>query len=167
MFHYRFIMICLSLLSILLLNTIADAQKVMSIQVKEGRLRLTPSHLGKIVAKISYGDRVTVFEERGDWKKISFSNGKYQGWLHNSALTDKRIVLKAGQSNVGTSVTRDEIALAGKGFSEEVEAQYRKSNKNLDYSWINRMETIKVSTEQMENFIAIGHLADGAEGGKP
>ncbi len=88
-------------------------------------------------------DQVTVLEERGAWKKVSLGSGKNQGWMHNTALTNKRIALKAGQSNVGTSVTRDEIALAGKGFSEEVEAQYRKNNKNLDYTWINRMEAIE------------------------
>lgn len=167
MFRYRFIMICLTLLSILLLNATADAQKAMSVQVKESYLRATPSHLGKVVAKASYSDRVAVFEERGDWKKVSLANGKYQGWMHNSALTNKRIVLKAGQSNVATSVSRDEIALAGKGFSDEVEAQYRKNNKNLDYDWINRMEAFTVSPKQMEDFVSSGQLARGNEGGKP
>ena len=167
MFRYKFIMICLTLLSILLLNATADAQKVMSVQVKESYLRTTPSHLGKIVVKASYGDRVAVSAEQGDWKKVSLANGKYQGWMHNSALTNKRIALKAGQSNVATSVSRDEIALAGKGFSDEVEAQYRKNNKNLDYDWINRMEAFTVSPKQMEVFVSSGQLARGNEGGKP
>jgi uncharacterized protein YgiM (DUF1202 family) len=161
------VVICLALLSVFFLNTTAEAQKIMSIQVREGQLRTTPSPLGKIVAKTSYGDRVTVLEERGAWKKVSVAGGKLQGWIHNTALTSKRVALKAGQGNVGTSVTRDEIALAGKGFSEEVEAQYRKTNKNLDYTWINWMEAIDVSPEQMEDFITEGHLAAGAEGGKP
>jgi len=87
--------------------------------------------------------------------------------MHSTALTNKRIAMKAGQSNVGTSVTRDEIALAGKGFSEEVEAQYRKRNKNLDYTWINKMEAAKVSQEQMEDFISSGRLTLGGEGGRP
>jgi len=159
--------ICLALLSVLFLNATAEAQKILSVQVREGQLRATPSHLGKIVAKTSYGDRVTVLGERGAWKKVSLSNGKYQGWMHSTALTSKKIVLKAGQANVGTSVTRDEIALAGKGFSEEVEAQYRKTNKNLDYTWINRMEAMKVSSGQIEDFITGGHLALSEQGGKP
>ncbi|MEI7636718.1 MAG: SH3 domain-containing protein [Syntrophus sp. (in: bacteria)] len=167
MFRYKFIMICLSLLSILLLNATADAQKVMSVQVKESYLRATPSHLGKIVAKASYGDRVTVFAEQGDWKKVSLTKGKNQGWMHNSSLTSKQIVLKAGQSNVATSVSRDEIALAGKGFSDEVEAQYRKNNKTLDYAWINRMEAFTVSPKQMGDFVSSGQLVQGTEGGKP
>lgn len=167
MFRYISMVICLALLSVLFLNATAEAQKILSVQVREGQLRATPFHLGKIVAKTSYGDRVTVLGERGAWKKVSLSNGKYQGWMHSTALTSKKIVLKAGQANVGTSVTRDEIALAGKGFSEEVEAQYRKTNKNLDYTWINRMEAMKVSSGQIEDFITGGHLALSEQGGKP
>jgi hypothetical protein len=52
--------ICLALLSVLFLNATAEAQKILSVQVREGQLRATPSHLGKIVAKTSYGDWVTV-----------------------------------------------------------------------------------------------------------
>ena len=167
MFRHLSMVICLALLSFLFLNTTAEAQKIMSVQVREGHLRKTPSHLGKIVAKTSYGDRVTVLEERGEWKKVSVAGGKLQGWMHDTALTSKKIALKAGQGNVGTSVTRNEIALAGKVFSEEVEAQYRKTNKNLDYTWINRMEAIDVSLKQMKDFITGGHLILNAQGGKP
>jgi len=167
MFRYLFLMTCLALLSILMLNAAAEAQKVMSVQVREGQLRATPSHLGKIVARASYGDRVTVFEERGDWRKVSLSGRKSQGWIHISALTNKQLALRAGQGNVGSSVSGGEIALAGKGFSKEVEAQYRQSNKNLDYAWIDRMEAFNVSPSQVENFIAAGRLAPVAEGGKP
>lgn len=167
MLRYLSTIICLTLLSFLFLGSTALAQKVLSVQVKEAQLRATPSHLGKIVARASYGDRVTVIAEQGDWKKVSTVGGKFQGWMHNTALTSSKIALRAGQANVGSSVSRDEIALAGKGFSEEVEAQYRKSHKNLDYAWINRMEAMKVSPEQMEDFISKGSLTPVGEGGQP
>ncbi len=167
MFRYISMMVCLMLLGSLWFGSTAVAQKTMNVQVKESQLRATPSHLGKVVARTTYGSPVTVLEERGAWKRVSLGSGKNQGWMHNTALTSKRIALKAGQSNVGTSVTRDEIALAGKGFSEEVEAQYRKSNKNLDYTWINKMEAMKVSQDQMEDFISGGRLTPGGEGGRP
>ncbi|HOX14977.1 MAG TPA: SH3 domain-containing protein [Smithellaceae bacterium] len=167
MFHYISRGVCLILLIFLMFSATAIAQRTMSVQVKEGQLRATPSHLGKIVARANYGSQVMVLEERGAWKRVSPGSGKKQGWMHNTALTSKRIALRAGQSNVGTSVTRDEIALAGKGFNEEVEAQYRKSKKNLDYTWINKMEALKVSQEQMEDFISGGRLTLGGEGGMP
>ena len=167
MIRHRFLIICFALLGVLLLNTMAEAQKIMTVQVREGQLRATPSHFGKIIAKIYYGDQVTILEEKGDWKRVSVSDGKGQGWMHDSALTGKRTVLTAGRSRAGTSVSQDEIALAGKGFSEEVEKEYRKSNANLDYAWINRMETIRISPRQMENFIEDGRLVLRGEGGRP
>ncbi|NPU85866.1 MAG: SH3 domain-containing protein [Syntrophaceae bacterium] len=163
--RYTFLAICLFVLGVFLMNAAVAAQKAMSVQVKESQLRATPSHLGKIVAKVSYGDRVTVIEEQGDWKKVSL-NRKAQGWIHNSALSTKQIALRAGSSG-GSSVSGGEIALAGKGFNKEVEAQYRQNNKNLDYAWINRMETYSVSPRQMDDFIKVGRLTPDAEGGKP
>ncbi len=165
MARWVFSILCLLLLGILLVNAAASSQKAMSVQVKESQLRATPSHLGKIVARVSYGDRVTVIGEQGDWKKVSL-NRKAQGWIHNSALTSKQIALRAGSSG-GSSVSGGEIALAGKGFNKEVEAQYRQNNKNLDYTWINRMETYKVSPRQMDDFIRVGRLTPEQEGGKP
>ncbi len=167
MLRYLTAITCLVLLSLLFIGSIAEAQKMMSVQVKEGELRAKPSYLGKIVVRVSYGDRVTVLAEQGDWKKVSTVGARAQGWIHSTALTSSKIVLKAGQASVGSTVSRDEIALAGKGFSEEVEAQYRKSHRNLDYAWINRMEAMKVSPEQMADFVTKGSLKPGAEGGRP
>ncbi len=167
MLRYISLIICLALLSSFFLSAAGGAQKVMSVQVKEGQLRASPSHFGKIVARISYGHQMTVLEETGDWKLLSAAGGDAQGWMHATALTNKRLVLRAGQGDVGTSVSQGEIALAGKGFGEEVEAEYRKTNSHLDYSWIDRMEGIKVSPEQMAHFIADGRLELRVMGGKP
>jgi hypothetical protein len=107
-----------------------------------------------------------MLEDRNAWKKVSLQGGKIQGWMHDSALTTKRILLKAGQADVQTGATRDELALAGKGFNEQVEAAFRKENKKLDYTWLNRMEGFKISPEQMQSFLDKGSLAPPAEGGK-
>jgi uncharacterized protein YgiM (DUF1202 family) len=166
MLRTRLITICFALLGILFLYIPANAQETLSVQVKEGELRATPSFLGKIVARVAYGDRVTVIEERGAWKKVSLKGGP-QGWMHTSALTTKRIALKAGQTNVQTDATQNELALAGKGFNEQVESSFRKQNKSLDYTWINRMETFKVSPDLMRNFLVQGDVTPPSEGGRP
>jgi Bacterial SH3 domain len=163
----QFMVVGLALLGILFVPLYANTQETLSVQVKEGELRATPSFLGRIVARVAYGDRVNVVENRGAWKKVSPSGGRSQGWMHTSALTTKRIALKAGQTNVQTGATQNELALAGKGFSEEVEAAFRKGNKNLDYTWINRMENFKVSPEQMQNFLVQGNVVPPPEGGRP
>ncbi|PKN08976.1 MAG: SH3 domain-containing protein, partial [Deltaproteobacteria bacterium HGW-Deltaproteobacteria-5] len=81
MFRHRSLIICLALLGVLFLSTAAEAQKSMTVQVQEGQLRATPSHFGKIIAKTYYGDRVTVLEEKGDWKRVSIEDRKVQGWM--------------------------------------------------------------------------------------
>jgi len=79
MFHSRNIIICFALVGILFLSTTAEAQKFMSVQLKESQLRAAPSHLGKIVVKISYGERVTVLQEKGAWKKSINIKQKHSG----------------------------------------------------------------------------------------
>jgi len=140
----------------------ADTGKTLSVQVKEGQMRSTPSFLGALVAKPSYGDRVVVVEDRGAWKKVSARG--VQGWMHTSSLTTKNIVLKAGAANVQTSATGGEIALAGKGFSEEVEKQYKNQNRNVDFTWVDRMERFRVPPEEMQAFLKQGQVVP-AEGG--
>ncbi len=162
----RFICAGFALMALLALPMAAVAQKTLSVQVREGQLRSTPSFLGKVVARVAYGDRVAMMEDRNAWKKVSLQGGKIQGWMHNSALTTKRIILKAGQADVQTGATRDELALAGKGFNEQVEAAFRKKNKKFDYTWLNRMEGFKISPEQIQSFLDKGSLVPPAEGGK-
>jgi len=164
MHRYKSIFYCMVLTGILCLTLFAYAQETMSIQVKESELRATPSFLGKIVIKVSYGDRVTVLEKNGAWRKVSLKNGT-QGWISSSALTTKKITLQAGQTNVQTGATQNELALAGKGFNNQVEASYMAQNKKLDYSWVNTMETFKVVPDQMSAFLAKGDVVPPSTGG--
>jgi len=141
------------------------AEETMSVQVKESEIRATPSFLGKIVTKVVYGDRVTVTGKSDSWTEVSFKGSETQGWMHTSALTTKRIILKAGQTNVKSGTTQDELSLAGKGFNDQVEASFIKQNKNLDYTWINRMETFEVPPEFMNVFLVQGSVGLYSAGG--
>ena len=141
----------------------AQAPNTMSVQIKEGQVRSTPSFLGTIVAKLAYGDRVEIIQEQGPWKKVVLRGGA-RGWIHTSALSVKSIILKAGAQNVQTSATGGEIALAGKGFSEQVEKQYKSLNRNIDYAWVDRMEKFQVSPEQMQAFLKQGGVEPAKEG---
>ena len=161
--HGKVICITLFLVLCFVFSGSAAPQKTMSVQIKEGQMRSTPSFLGGIVARLSYGEMVEILQDQGNWKKVA-ARGGTQGWMHASALTTKRIVLKAGAGDVQTSATSGEIALAGKGFSEEVEKQYKKLNRNLDYTWVDRMERFQVTPEQMQAFLRQGSVVP-AEGG--
>lgn len=165
MSRYRYVIICLTLVSFLWAPLCLRAEETMSVQVKESEIRATPSFLGKIIAKVIYGDLVTVSKENGLWKNVSIKGGTLQGWMHESALTSKRIVLKSGQTDVQTSTTQNELSLAGKGFDDQIEALFIEQNKNIDYTWINNMETIKVTPKEMNIFLATGEVVSSSEGG--
>ena len=158
-------------LLLLLVLTVAPALVVaqqpqqMSVAVKEAPVRDKPSFTGKVIATLLYADRVKIEETRGDWLRISFApKAVTSGWVPKSALQVQEIVLKAGDKAVGTSASSGEVALAGKGFSEEVEAEYRK-DKKLNYTAVDKMEAYEVSPEAVAQFATQGGL--NAEGGAP
>jgi len=132
-----------------------QASKQMSVTVKETQVRATPSYMGKILAVVKYGDRLTVLAEQNGWARVSLASG--QGWVHLSALSAKQVALQAGSQNVSTGASSGEVALAGKGFNKEVEEQY-KSETSLDYTWVDRMGGFTVTPEQVLAFLEQGAL---------
>ena len=149
--------------AVLLLAAGAAFAAEMSVTVKQTQVRDKPSYLGKILGPLFSGDRVTVLDQSNKaWVKVTGPDGKLQGWVSASALTTKKIELAAGSENVQQGASSGEVALAGKGFNETVEKQYRADGK-LDYTWVDKMEKITVSPEQLSKFISDGGLS--AEGG--
>ena len=155
----------LVLLVLVLLVTAAWAAQQLSVQVREGQLRSGPSFLSAAGARVAYGSRVTVLEERGPWVRVRTGKGQ-EGWLHRSAVTEKKLAALGGGQDVAVSADSDELALAGKGFSEEVEQELRKENTSLDYDWVDRMESWRLAPEQCARFLAAGQVeVAGGNGG--
>lgn len=69
----------------------------MSVQVKQSQVRTAPSFLARIIATLNYGDRVYIVSRQGTWSQIFLPSAGVKGWVHSSALTTKKIVLKAGR----------------------------------------------------------------------
>lgn len=138
----------------------AQAQ-MMSVEIKKVQVRSEPSFLmGKVIAELSYGDRVNVREKKGPWHRVALS-GTSRGWIHNSALTKKRVVLRPGASDVRKAVANDELALAGKGFSRQVEGEFKSRNPNIDFKWIDKMESFVVPQSEIQKFLKQGELYPG------
>jgi uncharacterized protein YgiM (DUF1202 family) len=143
------------LLLIVIATIVWAATQMQSVQVRTGQLRERPSFLGKVTAEVSYGDRMTILESRGAWTKVRNAGGG-EGWIHTSALTEKKVVLRSGDADAATTASGEELALAGKGFNDEVEARYREENPDVDYTWVDRMEKIVVDARQAGDFLTAG-----------
>jgi SH3-like domain-containing protein len=100
---------------------------------------------------LSLGDEVTLISESGKWSQIRSEN--LTGWVTSTSLSARRITAS------GTNATATEISLAGKGFSPEMEVEYRKTG--LDYSVVDFMEEITIPKEELLGFITDGRLARG------
>lgn len=128
----------------------------MSVQVQTTQVRATPSYLGAVVATVKYADRVDVTAKQGGWSQVQIQ-GK-TGWVNDSALTPKKIELKADAGDVRRTASGEEMALAGKGFNSQVEADFKSKNQEIDFTWIDRMETYAVSENDIQQFLKEGGL---------
>jgi SH3-like domain-containing protein len=146
------------------LSALAAGPLLMTVQVKTGQVRDEPSFLGKVITQLNYGDRLQVLEQQGDWSRVTAAGGQ-SGWIHTSALTKKKLTLKAGEQNAQTAASGEELALAGKGFNSDVEADFKAKNRNIDFTWVDRMEKIKIAPGSMQEFLKAGGIQP-SEGGK-
>jgi uncharacterized protein YgiM (DUF1202 family) len=136
--------------------------EALRVQVQAGQVRSTPSFLGGVVASVGYGQTVDVVAKQGAWRQVQTPDGK-GGWMHESALTEKRVSMQAGGAT-RTGASGDELALAGKGFNKDVEAQFKASHAEADFTWVDRMATLSASVAEIERFIAGGGLTQPGGG---
>ncbi len=128
----------------------------MSVQVQSGQVRSTPSFLGGVVATVGYGQPVEVVSTQGPWRQVKAPDGSV-GWMHETALTAKRASASSGGA-AAAGASGDEMALAGKGFNRDVEAQFKAAHADADFTWVDRMGALKVSGAEIERFVSGGGL---------
>lgn len=147
------------LVSILLIGS-STAQGIpgstMYVAVKTVSLKAATGFFAAEQGTLPYGQAVTVLQEKGKWLEVQAAQLSLQGWVASSHLTSKRIL----SSGTRTSASTQELALAGKGFSEEVETLYRQEG-GLDYDAIDDMENLRVSAADLYRFLLDGHLVRG------
>jgi len=105
---------------------------------------------------LNYGDRVTVLQVSGRFVEVrSATNSSLTGWTASANLTARQVV-----SGNTSSASAREVALAGKGFNQEVESSYR-AQGNLNYADVDAVERITVSEADLRQFLEEGHLRMG------
>jgi uncharacterized protein YgiM (DUF1202 family) len=122
--------------------------------IKESVLRDTPSFLGKAIDTLGSGTSITLMSEEGAWAKVK-AGGK-QGWLPISALRAGAVSLGTGASRAAAHAGSSDVALAGKGFTQQAESGYRASQSGLDYATVDMMAGFVVSPADSEQFLRSG-----------
>lgn len=152
--------ISLMVLGLCFLTTVAWAVgQMLTVQVREAQVRPSPSFVNAPSKSISYGQQVSVLEERDAWVLVSSATG-VKGWLHRSALSDKPVLLSSGSENVPTKAGDREVSAAGKGFTRQVEQQYRVNHPG-GYAQLEAMERISYQPQELLRFLAAGQVTPG------
>jgi hypothetical protein len=136
--------------------------RIMYVATKNAELKSSTGFFADTVVTLQYGDQVTVLRESGRWLEVRpIKRPSISGWILANSLTGKRII----SSGSGASASADELALAGKGFSEEVEQAYRNRGgaPAANYAEVDAMEAISVSPQELYEFLVEGHLNTGEE----
>ena len=145
---------------VLFISGLAAAQVsvggTLYVATKTVALKSSTGFFARTNATLNYGDRVTVLQVNGKWVEVrSVRSPSLSGWTASSNMTAKQVV--AGST---TTATASEVALAGKGFNQEVEDSYKKS-KDLNYADVDRTEAISVNEAELFRFIEEGRLSAG------
>jgi len=125
------------------------------VSAKKADIKSSTGFFAGTKGSLGLGAEVTVLQVNGKWAEIrSVENTSLSGWMTAANLSARRIVAS------GTTASATEVALAAKGFSQEVEDAY-KTKGELDYTGVDKTEAITVSQNDLYKFVTEGHLNTG------
>ena len=150
------------LAALLLVGMAAAAAEAVVVKREGVRVMKGPRFFGEgCGVGVTPGQRLAVAERRGSWARIA-SPGGGQCWIHESAWVDRA----PGELAGGTAVaSQRDIELAGRGFTEEEAANYRKENPKLDpdfalvEAYLSRAG--ETPAADLTRFVAEGRLGGG------
>jgi len=151
-----FIIFCLVLFVTEFASAQVSAGGTLYVAVRNAALKSSTGFFASTRGTLNYGDRVTVVRVSGRFVEVrSAANSSLTGWIASANLSARQVV----SGNTSTASAR-EVALAGKGFNQEVENSYR-SQRNLNYADVDRTETITVREADLRRFLEEGRLSMG------
>jgi hypothetical protein len=146
------------MLIFLLVPAICLAGETVKVKVQKTSLFEQPNFLSKTVATLQFDDQLEMEEVVKDWAKVKF--GQEEGYVHQSALTSTKVDIKTllFSSFSSSGASQDEVALAGKGFTPEVEKNYGKAHPEMNYAVVDEIERYSVDPNSLRSFIQGGGL---------
>jgi hypothetical protein len=67
---------------------------------------------------------------------------------------------------VETGASGEELAVAGKGFNADVEKEFKVDHADIDFTWVDTMEQMKVSPQELMSFLTEGGVQPQMGGAK-
>ena len=152
------------LITFLFLSVMSSVALAASVQViiQEGVIRKDRRFFSPPLIRAPYG---SVLEEKGrqrDWMRVNY-RGR-EGWIHKSAVQEQKFEATPLASGRAQESSQDEIAMAGKGFTPEVENAFREKNPNMRYDQVNKVQNFNLDEQRIQSFIRVGGLKEPGGG---
>jgi hypothetical protein len=129
----------------------------VTVITKENAIREYCKFFAPVKANVKYNDKLDMISQQGDWFKVRFM--KVEGCIHKTAVESKTASLvNLPLSGSSGRVSENEAALAGKGFTPQVEASYRAKHPEMKYYLVDKVEAINVPDKDLALFINNGGL---------
>ena len=116
-------------------------------------VKASSGFFARVLGTLGMGDEVIVQQNQGRWLVVRNAAG-LQGWAPSDAFSTRRILRS------GSGVSTREFAMAGKGFTGDLEEILRSSGE-FDFSPVDAMERRVISPEDLLIFLREGRLAEG------
>ncbi len=140
-------------------SAFATEPKPQYVQVDSAIVRVKASQFASSAGTLKLGDKVKVTSKGKSWSFISSEDGKIEGWLPNSSLTAKKLIVNVSGK---TSANAKELGLAGKGMDKAFEKVYSQANE-ISYTQVDKIEANACSEKDAIAFIKEGQLNAGGE----
>lgn len=137
----------------------AATAEQLFVKIKSTQIRQRPQHYSAGIVSLREGDAVEALGSDAGWIKVR-AGGK-EGYLHESAVSSRQVKLRS-DGIAGKGAQQSEVALAGKGFSPEVEKRFASERPSANFSAVDSMERLATPRAEVAKFIKDGRL--GGEG---
>jgi hypothetical protein len=127
----------------------------ITVRVMSAKLMKQPKFIGATAATLSRGDQLAVREIKGDWYRVE---GRGTGWIHKTSVMEGKVALSTTPGSGGSGASREEVELAGRGFTPQIESSYRSANPELDFGHVDVIEQVTIDPEELEAFVGQGGL---------
>ena len=155
------IRILITLLFLAVISSVALAASVRVI-TQEGVIRKNRGFFSPPVIRAPYGSVLEEKGRQGEWLLVNYR--RKEGWIHKSAVQGQKFEIASLASGRAQESSKDEIALAGKGFTPEVEKAFREKNPGMRYDQVNKVQNFNLDEQRIQSFIRAGGLKEPGGG---
>lgn len=142
-------------ITLLIAGAAFAANESVTVIVKKTSVRRDRQFYAPTLVEAQLGEAYGVLSREKGWIKVGTKSGA--GWLHESAVTAKKVAIGA-QGPADVAVDERDVANAGKGFNPQVESEYRKKNPEANFAAVDRMEKLEAGEQAVEAFVREGNL---------